>query len=321
VAAKAGTNRFDRKMRIATLGVPDKLRGVPTNQGRVAVAGTPFRYLLGDKVREAARLRAQARLWDPTARALFDRLGVGPGFKVLEVGPGQGSLHLELRRRVCGPVDAVERSAAFAAHLAALCRRDGLGPGRVWETDLLEAALPRAQYDLIFARWVFLFLPDPAAHIRKLVRALRPGGLLAIEDYHRETWALVPRPEEWVDFMAADRAFFASEGGDVSVGGRLPALFRRAGLDLVETTPTVKVGRPGSPVWNWLWSYTLSVLDRYAQIPPLTKARAQSLRRQWRSASRQATSLVIAPALLDVVGRKGGGPDRTRLIRPQPRSS
>lgn len=112
------------------------------------------------------------------------------------MGPGQGSLHLELRRRVKGPVDAVEPSPVFAARLARACRRDRFGPGQVWETALINARLPRAAYDLIFVRWVFLFLPDPDAHLKTLVRALKPRGILAIQDYHRETLAMVPRPPE-----------------------------------------------------------------------------------------------------------------------------
>jgi SAM-dependent methyltransferase len=263
-----------------------------------------YRYLLGDSRREAARLRAQARLWDPTAEALFDRLGVGPGWKVLEVGPGQGSLHLALRRRVRGPIDAVERSPAFAARLATLCRRDGYGPGRLWQIDLRDAPLPPSAYDLVFARWVFLFLPDPLAHVRKLVRALRPGGLLAIEDYHRETWAMAPRPPEWADFVAADHTFFASEGADASVGSRLPGMFRRAGLQVVEVVPTVKIARPGTPAWRWMTTYFLSVSGRYGRCPPLTPTRARRLRRHWLAAGRDRTSVMIAPAVLDVVGRK-----------------
>src|SRR3954469_23243876 len=73
-----------------------------------------YRYLLGDSRRESARLRHQARIWDPTALALFDRLKVKRRWRVLEIGPGQGSLHMELRRRIRGPVDAVEPSSAFA---------------------------------------------------------------------------------------------------------------------------------------------------------------------------------------------------------------
>ncbi len=230
-----------------------------------------YRYLLGDSRREAARLRAQARLWDPVATALFDRLRVRRGWKVLEIGPGQGSLHMELRRRVGGPVDAVERSPAFAARLRRLCARDRFGP------------------DHIFV---------------KLVRALRPGGLLAIEDYHRETFALIPRPREWADLMAADRAFFASQGGDASIGGRLPELYRRAGLEIVAIDPNLKVGRPGSPVWRWLSTYFLGVLDRYAEHPPLTRGKAARLRRRFLAAARADTSLMIAPAVIDVIGRK-----------------
>jgi SAM-dependent methyltransferase len=263
-----------------------------------------YRYLLGDSRREAARLRAQARLWDPTASALFDRLGVRRGWRVLEVGPGQGSLHLALRRRVGGPIDAVERSLPFAKRLARLCARDRFGEGRIWNTDLRAAPLPRATYDLIFARWVFLFLPDPEAHVRKLVRALKPGGLLALEDYCRDTFSLVPRPAAWEDFMAADRAFFASQGGDASVGARLPELYRKAGLEVVETVPTIKIGRPGSAVWEWASTYFLGVMATYGELAPFTKAKASDVRRRWLAAARDTTSLLIAPTVLDVVGRK-----------------
>jgi SAM-dependent methyltransferase len=263
-----------------------------------------YRYLLGYTREETDRLRAQARLWDPVSLALFDRLGIRPGWNVLEIGPGQGSLHLALRQRVEGPVDAVERSPVFAARLAAITRRDGFGAGRIWQSDLIDASLPRGTYDLIFARWVFLFLPDPAAHVKQLARALKPGGLLAIQDYHRDTFALVPRPEEWTNFMAADRAFFASEGGDASIGPRLPDLYRAAGLDVTSIEPTVKAGHPGSPVWNWLTSYFMGVMDRYAAFPPFDRAQARRIRAAWRRAEQHRASLLIGPALLDVVGKK-----------------
>jgi SAM-dependent methyltransferase len=179
-----------------------------------------------------------------------------------------------------------------------------LGPGRIFETDLRAAQLPRAHYDLVFARWVFLFLPDAEAHLRLLARALKPGGRIAIQDYHRETFVLVPRPGEWNDFMAADRAFFAAQGGDVSIGGRLPGLYRKAGLEVVGVTPTIKSGGPGSAVWRWLTTYFLGVMPRLAALRPFTPAKAARLGRAWREAGRDPSSLMIAPALLDVVGRK-----------------
>ena len=263
-----------------------------------------YRYLLGDSRREAARLRRQASLWDPVACALFDRLHVGRGWRVLEIGPGRGSLHLELRRRANGPVDAVERSRTFAAALRGRCIHDGFGQGTIWETDLIAAPLPRAAYDFVFARWVFLFLPDPEAHLRKLVEALKPGGILAIEDYCRATLRRVPEPPHWENFLKADLAFFASQGGDANIGARLPDLYERVGLDVIDVTPTLKYGRAGSPVWNWVSSYFMGVMPQLAKFPPFGAAQAERLRRDWMAAGRRRTSWLIAPTLVDVVGRK-----------------
>lgn len=263
-----------------------------------------YTYLLGDSATEASRLRAQARLWDPTAHALFDRLKIRRGATVLEIGPGAGSLHRELRRRVQGAVDAVEPSEAFAAGITRLSSRDGLGAGRLWRANLASVALPRAHYDVIFARWVFLFLPDPAVHVRQLAAALAPGGVLAIEDYQRETLRMIPAPPAWEAFLAADRAFFESQGGHASIAGQLPRLLTRAGLGMVEVAPTVRSGHPGSAVWNWLSSYFLDVLPRFVGLGGFTAANARQLRRDWIAASQEPTSLLIGPALIDVAARK-----------------
>ncbi len=263
-----------------------------------------FRYLLGDSATEVDRLRAQADLWDPVSRALFNRIGVAPGWRVLEIGPGTGSLHCELRRRVRGPVDAVEQSVVFASSLPDCSRDDGYPPGRVWNCRLLDAPLPEGAYDLVFARWVFLFLPNPLAHLRTLARALKPGGVLAIQDYLRDTFCLVPPPPDWPALIAADQAFFATQGGDVNIGARLPLLLDQAGLEVIGLEPTIMTGHPGSAVWNWLTTYVFGVLDEYSAIPPLTPEAAQRMARAWLDAAARPTSLLVAPAVLDVVGRK-----------------
>lgn len=220
------------------------------------------------------------------------------------MGPGPGTLHRELRRRVRGPVDFVEPSRAFARALERRGARDGLGRGLAWPCPLSGADLPRGAYDLVFARWVFLFLPEPLAHLRKLARALKPGGLLAVEDYQRDTLALIPRPPHWEEFMAADRAFFASRGGEANAGAVLPGLCREAGLEVREVVPEVKWGRPGSAVWAWLSAYFLGVMGRYAAFPPFSAAKARAVSRAWRAAAGEKTALIIAPTVLGIVAAK-----------------
>jgi SAM-dependent methyltransferase len=262
------------------------------------------RYLLGDSRKEAARLRSQARLWDPVSKALFDRIGVRQGWRVLEIGPGQGSLHLELRRRVEAPVDAVEPSPAFAGRLRRITAGDGFGAGRVWTCALLDADLPAQAYDLIFARWVFLFLRDPIGHLKRLVRALKRGGVLALQEYHRDSFVLIPRPEDWTRLIEAERAMYEASGADVNIGTELPLMFRQAGLRPAAVAPTIMIGGPRSDVWRWLSDYYLGILDRYARQPPLDASAGRGLRRAGLEAERDRSALMIAPAVVDVVGRK-----------------
>lgn len=209
-----------------------------------------FEYILGDSSREVRRLAFQASVWRDMTEGLFDRHGVGPGWKVLEVGAGTGTVFLPLAERVRGRggrADAVERSPAFARYLRGKIRGRGLSHARVMEAEILDADLPRSAYDLVFARWVFLFLPEVEKHLRKLVAALAPGGLLAIEDYHRDSVAMYPPIPNWADMVRADKAWFASQGGNLNIAGLLPGLYRKLGLELVEVMPHIKTGRPPVP--------------------------------------------------------------------------
>jgi SAM-dependent methyltransferase len=268
-------------------------------------AAVEHHYLLGDSRPEAVRLERQAALWDPVTLRLLDHINIQRGWSVLEIGPGHGSIHLELRRRAAGSVDAVEPSAQFCSHLRNLCMHDGFGEGRLWQAPLLDASFPANNYDLIFARWVMLFVRAPDLHVRKLGEALKPGSVLALQDYGaRESFALIPRPAEWEDFLLADRTFFATQSAETSIGGHLPTLYRAAGLEVVDIVATCLSGGSGTAVWNWLWEYFLSVRDRYAEIPPLSPSKVADLSASWQAAANDPHAIAFAPMVVGVVGRK-----------------
>jgi SAM-dependent methyltransferase len=266
-----------------------------------------FKYILGDSDREVKRLAFQAGVWRDMTEGLFDRHKVGRGWKVLEAGAGTGTVFFPLAERVKGrggEAHAVERSPAFADYLRRGAAKRRLSHAKVFEADILDAPLPESHYDLIFARWVFLFLPRVEAHLRKLARSLKRGGLLAIEDYHRDGIAMYPPISNWAEMVASDKKWFASQGGDLNVAGRLPGLFRKAGLELVEVVPRVKAGRPGSDVWNWAEAYFVGYVDKIAAFPPLGRSGGRKFKREWLARKRSPDSLLISPTMLDVVGRR-----------------
>jgi SAM-dependent methyltransferase len=126
---------------------------------------------------EAAELYDRARPGYPAA--LFDDLvelaGIGPGSRVLEIGPGTGQATVPLAERGCRIV-AVE----LGPQLAAVARRN---LARFPVVEVVTAAfedwpLPPEPFDLVLSATAFHWI-DPAVRVRKAADALRPGGSLA----------------------------------------------------------------------------------------------------------------------------------------------
>jgi SAM-dependent methyltransferase len=106
--------------------------------------------------------------------------GIGPGSRVLEIGPGTGQATLPLAERGCRVV-AVE----LGADLAAVARRN---LARFPAVEVVTAAfegwpLPSEPFDLVLAASAFHWV-DPAVRVVKAADALRPGGTLATVTAH-----------------------------------------------------------------------------------------------------------------------------------------
>jgi SAM-dependent methyltransferase len=115
---------------------------------------------------------------------LFDDLAeltsIGPGSRVLEIGPGTGQATRPLAERGCRVV-AVE----LGADLATLARRNLAGFPSV---DVVNAAfedwpLPAEPFDLVLAATAFHWI-DPSVRVDKVADALGPGGFLATVSTH-----------------------------------------------------------------------------------------------------------------------------------------
>jgi SAM-dependent methyltransferase len=126
---------------------------------------------------ERERLRALEDLHDEATFGRLAALGVGAGWRCLEVGGGAGSVARWLADRVgdTGHVLATDLDPRFM-------ETDARGNLEVRRHDLLADPLAEGTYDLVHARAVLEHLPARELALARLVAATRPGGWVVIED-------------------------------------------------------------------------------------------------------------------------------------------
>jgi SAM-dependent methyltransferase len=162
-------------------------------------------------------------LFDPATVERLERLGVTTGWHVLEVGAGRGSIAAWLARRV----GAAGRAVATDADTHLLEQRPEANL-EVVRHDVLEDDFPPESFDLVHCRALLVHVADPEVAVRRMVRWLKPGGVLLAEEPWIDIGLLSPYP---VAVRAARELNGAMDGG---LARRLPVVFRDAGLERVE---------------------------------------------------------------------------------------
>jgi SAM-dependent methyltransferase len=188
--------------------------------------------------------------------ASFNRasgLGVREGWRCLEAGAGHGSFARWLSTQV-GAAGSV-----IAADLDTRLLADITEPNiEVRQMDLVSDPLPAGELDFVHTRLVLMHIPARDQVLSRLCAALRPGGIVMIEE--QNTFPVLATAtgayrEAWLAFIRACRA----AGTDPDWTRDLPLRLARHGLADIGAELHVPLFRGGSAhaqFWSLTWQQT-----------------------------------------------------------------
>ncbi|HEX4340049.1 MAG TPA: methyltransferase domain-containing protein [Polyangiaceae bacterium] len=201
-------------------------------------------YLLSSDGAEAKnRMEALSTLFDPGTFRILETTGIGPGWACWEVGAGGPTVARWLSERVAptGRVLATDLDVVWAQE----ARADRV---EVRVHDVSRDEIPTEAFDLVHARLVLVHVVEREKALAAMVRSVRPGGFLVVEDADP---ALAP--EACIETFGAEqelankirngfRFLMAERGVDLAYGRRLPRLLREAGLTDVSAEAHFPIG-------------------------------------------------------------------------------
>jgi SAM-dependent methyltransferase len=265
-------------------------------------------YVLGTDEVELSRLGLQHQLWAAVAHAAWERARIRPGQRVLDVGCGPAYASLELARLVgpTGHVQGVDESSGFIE----AARRRAVGLANCTFTkgdvrDLAAAGVLEASFDAAYARWVLCFIADYEAVVAGVARALKPGGVFVVHDYHNwQGMRIFPDTEIYDRVKQASGRAWVDRGGNPDLVAHLLPLVRRLGLEEVDLRIHQRIARPGTSLWAWPDSYWRSFVPRLVASGHVTQAESEEFFKAWEKYSRNPDTLLQPPPVYELIVRK-----------------
>ena len=194
-------------------------------------------YVPGRTDRETRRLQQQARMFEPFTRRLFEAAGLREGMKVLDVGSGAGDVAFLAAEMVGshGRVVGLDNNPVVLETARQRAAEAGLCNVSFVDGDMCSAALD-TDFDAVVGRHILLYAADQVTALRAVARHLRPGGMVAFQEFdfslseslmaNETTPRLYRQGILWIIDVFRHARF------QLKMGLALPEAFRHAGLPL-----------------------------------------------------------------------------------------
>ncbi len=179
---------------LCLIAVAGRGADAPASSAGPGITNSPARTAAA----ESARKRADA------LRRVCERLGVGPGASIADVGAGGGADTFTFAEIVgpTGKVFSEEITGAMQTNLLRRAKERGLDQVVALLGGTEDPCLPDGAVDLVYMNAVFHHFAKPVSMLARLREDLKPGGFLVIVD--REEGP----QREWVDMAVRERKHY-----------------------------------------------------------------------------------------------------------------
>lgn len=248
----------------------------------------------GEQEIERVRLGMLATARDPATCALLERVGIGPGMHVLELGAGTGSVSAWMAEQVGpeGEVMSTDIDLQFHAEMP-----DNVV---VREQDIEADQLPGEHFDIVHARAVLQHVPSRDEVIDKLADSLKPGGWAVLEDGHFAGFAQQGLPEPYRTIHHVIATGSQDEWRDPDYGIQLLDRLRQRGFVDLDVVGDVWPMRPGEPGGEWWFMALERAIPHLVAAGLVTEDDAATAMEQVRAPG----FVMLSPVNVAVIGRK-----------------
>lgn len=207
-------------------------------------------YPLEPRAGEMDRLAAQGAWLTGETETLLSAIGVGPGWRCLDLACGLGDVTrmMAARAGTSGQVLGVDLERRFLDH----ARAEAQGAVEYLEADACRTGLPDGGFDLVHGRFLFAGSARFDALLAEAIRLARPGGIVAFQEQDLSSMACFPPHPAFARLKAMLGAGLEQGGTGRGVARRLFGLLRQAGLQDPRYRPFLVAGQAGDPQTAWL---------------------------------------------------------------------
>ena len=240
------------------------------NKGREMLK-TDYVFQATEEPRELVRLQMLERIFDAGTQRRMLATGLTTGWHCLEVGAGAGSIVRWLEQRVgpSGKVVALDTNPRFL-------RGSSSSTIEIMQGDICDMELPLATFDLVHARYVMIHIAEYRKAFERMLRCVKPGGWVVIEEPDFQAARAVTGPEEsrlsFGRVTDAIERMFTSLGMDYALGAQLPALFQEYDLSHLTVEHEGHLSAGGAMVAQLMKLSAEQVRDKYVATGKVTEA-------------------------------------------------